>query len=42
LGDRKRAQLFLFPPGFFVVAGVKLAMVQVAQGNGEFIADPAA
>ena len=39
LSDRKRAQLLLLPPGLLIAAGVKLAMVQIAQRNGEFIAD---
>jgi hypothetical protein len=38
LGDRKWAQLLLFPPGFLIAAGMKLAMVQIAQGDGKLIA----
>jgi hypothetical protein len=37
LGDRKRAQLLLFPPGLLIAAAVKLAMVEIAQGDGELI-----
>ena len=39
LSDRKWAQLSVFPPGFFIAGGVKLAMVQVAQWHCKFIAD---
>ena len=39
LGDRKRVDIQVMPPGYFIAGLVQLTMMVAAEGYGELIAD---